>query len=431
MRGKLRIAVVVTALALGLAGCGVKEQQKDTAEDKSKADAVIQHAGNTSEERQMLTLKEDIEPGAVLTEYCLYKEEDDAVIVQSDHAGNELSRVTLEDDDTFDGLLCGSDKRIIYARERADSELLNIDRDLYSAPVLQTENGETVRWDQAEKIATYRYELGEESNVYYLQEPYLIYCADDHTMVRHNLETGDEENMELSPEHMAEFDIASLDGYLYLEEDDYDYEEKIGLYRIDIAKWTIEKVIELENQEEEIGQIWIEGPLLYMEIGRDEDGFVLDRLECFDLDQKKTVGQLSTQEIISFLEKEKLCTDVVESDVDCDGLSVYAGKVYITLSVYGQLEEEVNDGVRVVLLRCSENDLSNLENEQEMTEWYYENKNYSAFSVLDGYGDLYYFDYADKDMDGHLMRYHLDTKKMEEVGHDELIWRGYEAIGRY
>lgn len=239
--------------------------------------------------------------------------------------------------------------------------------------------------------------------------------------------------MELSLEHMAEFDIASLDGCLYLKDirDDYDYEGEIGLYRIDIAKWTLEKLIELENREEEIGWIWIEGSHLYMEIGRDEDGFVLDRLECFDLEQKKTVGQLSIQEIISFLEKEKLCTEAVESEVNCSGLSVYAGKVYITLSVYGQLDEEMNDGARVVLLRCTDNDLSNLENVPEMTEWYYENRNNSQFSVLDGYGDLYYFDYADKDMKAYLMRYHLDTKKMEEVGHDELIWRGYDAIGRY
>ena len=93
MRRKLWITGIMTMLAVCLAGCGVRETQQDMAEEKNKADAVIQNAGMNSEEQQKAILKEDIQRGMILTEHCLYVQDDDAVIVQMDHEGNERNRV--------------------------------------------------------------------------------------------------------------------------------------------------------------------------------------------------------------------------------------------------------------------------------------------------------------------------------------------------
>lgn len=409
MRGKLQSAVILAAVALCLAGCGDRSDQ---------AESVITSSIGISKE-QKAVLKAGIEPGAVLTEHCLYN--DDGVdVTQMDHAGNKLNHVVLKDEETFDSLLCGSDKRIIYARNVGFGQE-NIDKDLYSVPVLQTDTGETVQWDQAEQIASCQYDMVDNAKIY-LQEPYLIYGADDHTLVRLDLETGTEETLEFPVERVTGYNFAYMDGCLYLVDEDSGV-----VYRIHISEWKLETLYDCENPKEQIAAIWVDGQCLYMEIGTDEDGFVSDRLECFDMEQKKTVDQLSVQEVKHYLEKEKIYTDVREDYVFFEGLSVYAGKVYITVVVWPQSQERMGEEI-MVLLSCTGNDMSNLENEREVTKWCYERREYIDWSTLDGYGDLYYFEYADQEVESHLMCYHLDTKKLEEVGHNELIWLGYDVL---
>lgn len=432
MRRKWCSVVMIAALAVCLAGCGAREQQRDSAEEKNQVDAVVRNAGMTSEEQQRLELKADIEPGVVLTEHCLYYF-DDENIIQTDHAGNELSRVPLEDDETFAGLLCGSGQRIVYAREyTSDYDVEQID--LYQVPVLQTDDGESVNWDQKQKLVSCRYDPVLYPDVF-LQEPYLVYRLDDYTIVRHHLETGDEEKMDLSMDQLAVENNADFDGCLYFRgiptEDKW--EDMGALYRLDIANWKLEKLYEMEDREEYISHIWIEGSFAYMNISKDEDGYVFSRLECFDLEQKKRVGQLSAQDIFGFLEQEKICTWAQDAEIDCSGLSVYAGKAYLTVSGYDYDVESGKEKSRDILLCCTEKNLSNLENEREMTDWYdTHSKDEGHCNTLDGYGEFYYFEVIDEEEDEfQRMCYHLDTKQMEELGHNELIWQGYERSSFY
>lgn len=78
------------------------------------------------------------------------------------------------------------EKNIIFSKYAEDGFL-----NLYSVSVLQTDDGETVPWEKAERIGS----CYEEEIVGYAQaalcEPYLIYREDAHTLVRLDMETGD------------------------------------------------------------------------------------------------------------------------------------------------------------------------------------------------------------------------------------------------
>lgn len=79
-----------------------------------------------------------------------------------------------------------------------------------------------------------------------------------------------------------------------------------------------------------------------------------DKIECFDLEQKKTLGQLSVREIERFV-KQEVWSGSVEEDGDGD--------------------IDVRTVHRTVLLSCSDKDMADLDNEL----------------IWQGYGALYGF----------------------------------------
>lgn len=444
MRGKLRIVVVVTALVLGLAGCGAREQQKDTAEGQSKADAVIQNVELSSEEGKKAFLKAHTE--SVLTEHCLYTEYDDDgndVIIQMDYEGNEQNRFPINEEENCETLVCGSDKRLILSKYVGDEEDIEI-TDLYSVPVVQTEEGETVQWEQEEKIGSCYDGLLEFSKAV-LCEPYLLYIEcykeNHNTLVRLDLETGEQKKFTFP---LADLDLyypAYIEDYLYLvntKDIDFDKgsENNAAVYRIDIAQGSLEKLYESEKQEEDPCILFVDGQFLYQVI---ENDAVEDRIECFDLKQKKTVGQLSVEEIKRLIREEVMSGSVEECwEFILDGLSVYAGRLYI-MPKTSWLTEKGGDGEaaipETVLLSCSAKDMTDLKYEQDFEEWL---QKQDCDKMMLGLGtagkeDGYYFVYDSYDevheqRNYYLMRYHLDTKQIEEVDKKELIWQLYYAF---
>lgn len=443
MRRKWCRVVMIAALAVCLAGCGAREQQKDSAE-KNQVDAVVRNAGMTSEEQQRLRLKADIEPEVILTEHCLYTVSDDeedldsAVIVQKDHQGNELKRIPLKgvsESDLLD-LLCGSDKHIIFSKYAEDGFL-----NLYSVPVLQTDDGETVPWEKAERIGS----CYEEEIVGYAQaalcEPYLIYREDAHTLVRLDMETGDRKTYAIPLTIIELYNFANIDGYLYLvsardEDSDSDSAINFCIHRINFNDGTSEKLYESERQEYP-HSLYIDGKFLYMWFtDMSNNGSVPARMECFDLEQKKIAGQLFAREIEDFMREKVMAGSVEEcwEHYEGDCFFVYAGRLYMMENT-SWLTEKGGDGEvaipRTVLLSCSANDLTDLKSEQDLAVWFQKQKCDKSAVGLGGYGDVYYFiydSYEDQQPPKtHLMRYYLDTKQIEEVDHKELIWQGYSA----
>ena len=425
MRRRLWSAVVLTALAVCLSGCGAREQQKGTTVEKSRADAIIQNARINNEEQQKAFLEEHA--GVVLTERCLYEYDAvDDVIVQMDYEGNELNRFPINEEENCEILLCGSDKRLILSKYVKDDTLT-----LYSVPVLQTEDGETVRWEQEEKITScYEEFLGPEVVLY---EPFLLYKEDSNTLVRLDMETGERKNFTFPLTDLAVYRLAYIDDYLYLvnkkdNDVDMDSGKNSTVYRINIAEGTAEKLYECEKQDEQPYNLFVNGQFLYMLV---DNGHVMDRIECFDMEQKKTVGQLSVREIECLIKEEVMTGSVEECwEFDLDGISIYAGRFYIMASTSWLKEKGVSRETaipRTALLSCSAKEMTDLKYEQDLTEWF---KKQGCDKTVLGLGiagdeDNYYFQYelyeGEKTNISHLMRYHLDTKQIEEVDEKELI----------
>ena len=426
---RLWSAVVLTALAVCLSGCGVREQQKDTTEEKSKADAVIQNAGMNSEKQKRAFLEENA--GLVMTERCLY--EDDAVddlIIQMDYEGNERNRFPINEEENAEYLVCGSDKRLILSTYVDDDTLT-----LYNVPVLQTDDGETVRWEQKEKIAPcYGDTIGCAAEVV-LCEPYLFYKEDSNKLVRLDMETGDRKNFTFPLTDIELYHFAYADEYLYLfnlKDDDVDMDsgENSAVYRINIAEGTSEKLYECEKPDEDPYNLFVDGQFLYILF--DDENARDDRIECFDPEQKKTVGQLSVREIERLIKEEVMSGSVEECwEFALDGISIYAGRFYI-MARTSWLKEKGGNEVpipKTVLLSCSAKDMTDLKYEQDLAKWF--QKQACDKTVLglgmDGDEDNYYFLYdsyeSEKPNITHLMRYHLNTKQIEEVDEKEPIWK--------
>lgn len=435
MRRKIWITVMMTALVLGLAGCGAREQQKDTAEKKNKADAVIQDAGTTSEEQQKVFLKAHTD--AVLTKHCLYTDynDDDCkdVIVQMDYEGNELKRFPINEEEIDEELLCGSDKRLILSRN-ADVDEDDETRVLYSVPIVQTEDGETVQWEQEEKITSYYDEFLKFPNAV-LCDPYLLYKEDRNTLVRLDMETGERKNFTFPLTDLRLYHFGYIDDDLYLvtkNDDDMDSGKNSAVYRLNIAEGTSEKLYECEKQDEYPYDLFVDGQFIYMLFTETlRSGVLEDWIECFDLEQQKTVGQLSFEEIKRLIQDEVMAGSVEEVwEFALDGLSLYGGRLYI-MARTSWLTEKGGDGEaaipRTVLLSCSAKDMTDLKYEQDLAEWFQEQGCDKFVSGIGtgGYKDIYYFIYEDENHITHMMRYYLDTKQIEEVDKKELIRQVY------
>lgn len=401
----LAAGLAMTVLAACLAGCGAKGSGED---QERLPEKTMEHSVRMDEDAQRDVLKARIEyierdgDGVVLTEHCLYEEAKEGLVVQRNHQGKELSRHRLDSKGAGFVLYCGSEKRIIYE---------NGVRDLYSAPVSQTDDGETVSWEQSEKVAAYQ---GECTYVC-LCEPYLIYGEDDNTLVRLDLDTGERKTMEFPLSNSTIERFSAGEEWLYLTE-----RESGSVYRIHPKEWNYEKLYECEDPGERIELITVDGSFLFLELFSDY------RIECFDMEQQKTVGKLSVAEVKQFLQAEELWKDTEKKKlISFDGVSVYHGRVYFILDFW---EKEA-----VVFLSCQEKDLSDLQMEKEFMDWTeqadFDQSENSVRSGLGGYGDLYYVHYYDSQIKEHLVRYHLDTKQWEEVGENELIWLAYQALG--
>lgn len=422
MKRRLRSVVLLISLAVCLSGCGGRGLQKDTTGEKSKADTVIQNAGINNEEKRKAFLEENA--NVVLTDRCLYIDaSSDDVIIQMDYEGNELNRFPINEEENAEVLVCGSDKRLILGKnaEDEDDETMT----LCSVPVLQTDDGETVRWEQEEEVGPCKDEVA------VLCEPYLFYQEARNTLVRLNMETGERKNFTFP---LAELDLfACMDGYMYLfngrdVDVDMDSGENSALYRINVAEGTSEKLYEREKQGEYPHDLFVDGQFLYILFG---DEYVVDRIECFDLEQKKTAGQLSVGEIERLIKEEVMSGSVEECwEFSLDGLSVYKGRLYI-MARTSWLTEKGGDGEaaipRTVLLSCAHKDMTDLKYEQDLAEWFQKqgcDKTVSGLG-MDGDEDSYYFLYdsyeSEKPVIIHLMRYHLDTKQVEEVDEKELL----------
>lgn len=424
MKRRLRSVVLLTSLAVCLSGCGGRGLQKDTTGEKSKADTVIQNAGINNEEKRKAFLEENAD--VVLTDRCLYIDDSvDDVIIQMDYEGNELDRFPRNEEENAEVLLCGSDKRLILSKYASDDT-----ETLYSVPVLQTDDGETVRWEQEEKIAPC-YPCYHDDAEAVLCEPYLFYEEDCNTLVRLNMETGERKNFTFP---LAELDLFDcMDGYLYLfnerdDDVDLDSEENSAVYRINVAEGTSEKLYECGKQGEYPHDLFVDGQFLYILF---YNGYVADRIECFDLKQKKTVGQLPGGEIERLIKEEVMSGSVEECwEFALDGLSVYGGRFYI-MARTSWLTEKGGDGEAAipgtVLLSCADKDMTDLKYEQDLAEWFQKRDCDETASGLgmDGEEDSYYFLYESYEREKpnitHLMRYHLDTKQIEEVDEKELL----------
>lgn len=415
----LAAGLVMTVLAACLAGCGAKSSGEDRERLPKKT---MEHSVRMDEDAHRDVLKARIEyierdgDGVVLTEHCLYEEAGEGLVVQRDHQGKELSRHRLDSKGDGFALYCGSEKRIIYE---------NGVRNLYSVPVSQTEGGETVFWEQSEKVAAYQ---GEFTYVC-LCEPYLIYGEDDNTLVRLDLDTGDRKTMEFPLSNATIKRFSAGEEWLYLTD--------VGsgiVYRLHPGEWKVEKLYEGRDPGEMIECITVDGSFLFLEFFSEDD---YDRIECFDMEQQKTVGKLSAAEVRPLLQAEGLWKDTaIESIIRSDGSSVYRDEInFVGLSVYhGRVYFLLDFREKLgILFSCQENDLSDLQMEEEFMDWMeqadFDQSENSPRGGLGGYGDLYYVHYYDSQIKEHLVRYHLDTKQWEEVGENELIWLAYQAVG--
>ncbi len=404
---RLAAGLAMTVLAACLAGCGAKGSGEDRERLPKKT---MEHSVRMDEDAQRDVLKARIEYierdgfGVVLTEHCLYEEAEEGLVVQRDHQGKELSRHRLDSKGSGFTLYCGSEKRIIYVNGG----------DLYSVPVSQTDVGETVFWEQSEKVVTYQ---GESTDVC-LCEPYLIYSENDNTLVRLDLDTGDRKMMEFSLLNSTIERFSAGEEWLYLTE------WKSGIvYRIHPREWEFEKLYECSDPGEGIELITVDGSFLILELFSDH------KIECFDMEQQKTVGKLSVAEVKQFLQAEGMWKEREKKKlISFNGVSVYHGRVYFILDFGETWKKE-----EVVFLSCQEKDLSDLQIEKEFMDWTeqadFDQSENSIRSGLGGYGDLYYVHYYDSQIKEHLVRYHLDTKQWEEVGENELIWLAYQALG--
>lgn len=402
----LAAVLAVTVLALCLSGCGAEGSGEDQERLPKKT---VERPDRMDEDAQRDVLKARIEyverdgDGVVLTEHCLYEEAGEGLVVQRDHQGKELSRYRLDSRGDGFSLYCGSEKRIIYE---------NGVRDLYSVPVSQTDDGETVLWDQSEQVASYQ---GGYTYVY-LCEPYLIYGEDGNTLVRLDLDTGDRETMEFPLDQSTIERFSAREEWLYLTD------VRGIVYRIHPKEWKLEKLYECKDPEGFAGLSAVDGSLLFLEFLSGND---YARIECFDIGQQKTAGKLSEAEVKPFLQAGGLWKDTEKmKPFRFDGISVYHGRVYFLLDFW--------ENEKGVMLSCQESDLSDLQMEKGFADWMGQadlDQPELCMGGLGGYGDLYYFHYYDSRIKQHLVRYHLDTGHWEEVGENELIWLAYQALG--
>lgn len=449
MRRKWLAGILFAVLMLCLSGCGVNEKT-----DKKTEKKIRQKSVNEEE-----FLRAYMQPGGVLTSNCIYvRDETGEYIVQWSHEGKELSREEFECDeyDMGYGLEAGSDRRLILSQYQ-NKKGVGEQQVLYNVPIRQTDNGETVQWNQKEEVA-----VAEITERVVLCEPYLIYmeCIEEkYTLIRLDLETKEKKKLDfLGLEDVDFYPAAVADGLLYL----FDREAVTGrggiVYRIHIDDWTSEKVYEGTGSMEEIYGLSIDGDYLWMSIDTYEDGdgdgvsiYSYCRIECYDMKQKKTVAVLSGKELMQVLEKENVWgSNMTCMDIDAVDVYAYAGRLLVTVEI--EIAIKNTDGSRImetkqIMLSCPQEDIKKLTYEREVIEWCcnhtYQNKfehedtqnnagvEYES-NIFAGFGDNVYLAYTDKDdKKVHLIRYNVETKKRVEVQEKELVWQAFCKRGRF
>lgn len=445
MRGMRGIFLFAAAavLVLNLCACGAKDE-KD----------VKKEAGKKAEEQKAERRREFLKHSfaGALTEKCMYEATEEGEILQKDLQGKELDRHKVPLERGWRVIVEAATRNwLLYSIDILDDGGRDI---LYRCPIKQTKAGETVLWEQAEKLARVRWATDGSGSCLWLQEPYLVYHNFDQ-LVRLNLETGEKKTLDFQEEIWCEPSIIgnAEEGYLYLHADglkegpreDRDEGEHDSLYRIDIEQWKAEKVYSNEDGNYRFACHTMSGKNVLLTIGAADyvDQYhYFERMEYYDTAQKKALGTLSRKEIGKFLDQKKLFGVKQDSrDLWITMAFGHRGRIYFACRMCYDAEEERDrtkpDDVRDVLLSCPEGDLSALSYEEDISEWWYgntekqmaENESSNAHVIhLGGFVAAFenelYVSYRDPKKHGeHLMLYDLDTGKMREVGRKELAYQ--------
>lgn len=442
---KIILAAVMVAVTACLGACGAKDDRKETGKE------VANSAERQKEDRRREFLNRNTD--CVITEKSIYESTDAGEILQKDHRGKAVDRYKVEMKKDRDMVLAAaSEKRLLYAVDEEDDDALLT---LYHCPVEQTKSGEKVLWNQGKELARVEFDISWVP-ILQLEEPYLVYY-DGKALVRLNLDTEEKKTFDFEDDGNMESSLmaGSEKGCLYfhadnLPESEIDREEGANdsLYRIDVEEWRKEKIY--SNQDSGYDVTW-EAPM------KDDMIFPVywtgypdfEKIECYDVGQKKILGRISGGDLEKFLEEKNLYGEKYKAghNLFVDFTFEYGDRLYIVCDYDKESRTNSTEPYvrREILLSCPKENMSNLSYEEDVSEWWYGNA--EEEKVCDEFNDgrgaathhmggfiiafenELYFSYRNKkDHSERLMLYDLETGKMQEVREKELAYQALHPL---